>query len=340
LEIPHMIGAFGRPSRLTDGLAREDGSGHLPGSHIFKGYNLKMSHHQLGGSVRQLFTRGTRAVMAAAVLLTLAMADSQAGRFMDDRDFDEALSMKRTEMVRPGKPPPAQRAVTDVPTPTDNPASIPSAPATSGDRVNDPAEELNRLAHRMNQEVRRLVLEPVSDAYVVATSTPVRNGMTNVFSNLREPVWLAGHVLKGDWKAAETTAARFAINTTAGIGGVFDKAVEYGLTPRRSSMDEVFCHYGIGPGPYMVLPVLGPSSVRDAAGRVITIMAQYAVLGAFIVPYRIADVTLQYIAVREDVRSVEQQAVDPYVAERSMFIQLQKLSCGERLEIESRRSFQ
>jgi phospholipid-binding lipoprotein MlaA len=171
-------------------------------------------------------------------------------------------------------------------------------------------------------------------------SAPVRRGITNVFSNLREPVWLAGHVLKADWKAAETTAARFAINTTAGIGGVFDKAADYGLAPRKSSMDEVFCHYGVGPGPYMVLPVLGPSSVRDAAGRVVTIMAQYAVLGVFLVPYRIADVTLQYMAVREDMRPLEQQAVDSYAAERTVFIQLQKLSCGERLEIESRRSFQ
>jgi phospholipid-binding lipoprotein MlaA len=82
--------------------------------------------------------------------------------------------------------------------------------------------------------------------------------------------------------------------------------------------------------------VLGPSSVRDATGRALTIMAQYAVLGAFILPYRVVDVTLQYIEVRDELRSLEQQALDAYAAERSVFMQLQKLSCDERLDIESR----
>jgi len=275
----------------------------------------------------QVFKQGAHVVVTTALLLTATMAESHAGRFLDDRDFEEALSLNRADVVRPGRPPPT-------------PAALPDESAAFGDSVedsaDDPAEELNRLAHLLNQQVRRFVLEPVSDAYIEATSAPVRLGMANVFANLREPVWLAGHVLKGDWNAAETTAARFAINTTVGLGGVFDQAAEYGLGPRKATLDEVFCHYGIGPGPYIVLPVLGPSSVRDATGRVLTIMAQYAVLGVFLIPYRIADVTMQYIAVRDDLRSLEQEALDTYAAERSVFTQLQKLSCGERLDIESR----
>lgn len=280
--------------------------------------------------MRQLFRQGAHAAATAALFLTLGMAQSHAGRFLDDRDFEEALSMNRAG--------PANPYSEDRPTVTRTAA--PADSATSGeapeDSENDPAEELNRLAHQLNQEVRRLVLEPVSDAYIAATSAPVRMGMANVFSNLREPVWLAGHVLKGDWSAAETTAARFAINTTAGLGGVYDQAAEHGLAARKATLDEVFCHYGIGPGPYIVLPVLGPSSVRDATGRALTIMAQYAVLGAFILPYRVVDVTLQYIEVRDELRSMEQQALDAYAAERSVFMQLQKLSCDERLDIESR----
>jgi phospholipid-binding lipoprotein MlaA len=280
--------------------------------------------------VRQLFRQGAHAAVTAALFLTLSMAQSHAGRFLDDRDFEEALSMNRAKPVNPYSDdrPPVTRTAAPV-----DPAVSGEAPE---DSENDPAEELNRLAHQLNQEVRRLVLEPVSDAYVEATSAPVRMGMSNVFSNLREPVWLAGHVLKGDWSAAETTAARFAINTTVGLGGVYDQAAEYGLAARKATLDEVFCHYGIGPGPYIVLPVLGPSSVRDATGRALTIMAQYAVLGAFILPYRVVDVTLQYIEVRDELRSLEQQALDAYAAERSVFMQLQKLSCDERLDIESR----
>ena len=273
--------------------------------------------------MQQVFKQGAHVVVTATLLLTATMAESHAGRFLDDRDFEEALSLNRADAVRPDKP-------------SLLPTALPDESATPGNSVNDPAEELNRVAHLLNQQARRLVLEPVSEAYVEATSAPVRMAMTNVFSNLREPVWLAGHMLKGDWNAAETTAARFAINTTVGLGGVFDEAAEYGLTTRKATLDGVFCHYGIGPGPYIVLPVLGPSSVRDATGRVLTIMAQYAVLGAYLIPYRIADITMQYIAVRDDLRSLEQEALDSYAAERSVFIQLQKLSCGEQLDIESR----
>lgn len=278
--------------------------------------------------MRQLFKHCAHSVVTAAVLLALTTAESHAGRFLDDSDFEEAMSIHRTGTVTPDEAGLTQAAISADPA------------AAADDSVNDPAEELNRLAHRLNQEVRRFVLEPVIDSYTEATSTPVRTGVNNVLANLREPVWLAGHVLKGDWSAAETTAARFVINTTAGLGGVYDKAKEYGLDPHKATMDEVFCYYGIGPGAYVVLPVLGPSSVRDATGRVLTIMAQYAVLGVLLVPYRVADVTLQYMAIREDLNSVERQAVDAYAAERSVFTQLQKLSCGERLDVESRLFFQ
>lgn len=284
--------------------------------------------------MRQLFKHCAHSVAMAAVLLALTTAETHAGRFLDDNDFEEAMSLQRTRPVTADGPGLTRTVISA------DPAAAAGNGGDDGDSVNDPVEELNRLAHRLNQEVRRFVLEPVSDAYVEATSAPVRTGVANVFSNLREPVWLAGHVLKGDWNAAETTAARFAINTTAGLGGVYDKAKEYGLDPRKATLDEVFCHYGIGPGAYVVLPVLGPSSVRDATGRVLTIMAQYAVLGVMLVPYRIADVTLQYISVRDDLRSVERQALDAYAAERSVFMQLQKLSCGERLDVESRLFFQ
>ncbi|EWY40791.1 hypothetical protein N825_33215 [Skermanella stibiiresistens SB22] len=281
--------------------------------------------------MRQLCKQGARAIVAAAFLLVAGMAESQAGRFLDDRDFEEAMALGRmsagdrdwTSPSSSGTPTPATLTVMD-------------DQSAADETIGDPAEEVNRFAHLFNQQVRRLVLEPVSEAYVEATSAPVRQGVSNVFSNLREPVWLAGHVLKGDWGAAETTAARFAINTTVGLGGVYDEAARHGMEARKATIDEVFCHYGVGPGPYVVLPILGPSSARDLTGRVLTIMAQYAVLGAYLIPYRIADVTMQYIAVRNDLRSLDQQALDSYAAERSVFAQLQSLSCGERLTVESR----
>jgi phospholipid-binding lipoprotein MlaA len=244
--------------------------------------------------MRQVVKQGTHAIAVAAVLLTAAMAESHAGRFLDDRDFEEAMSLSRpqpawNEPVTAGRTPSAT-------------LPVPDESAVVGESIGDPAEEVNRLGHLLNQQLRRFVLDPVSEAYIDATSAPVRLGMANVFSNLREPVWLAGHILKGDWNAAETTAARFAINTTVGLGGIRDEAAGYGLDTRKASLDEVFCHYGIGPGPYIVLPVLGPSSVRDVTGRILTIMAQYAVLGVLLVPYRIADITIQYVTLRDDLR--------------------------------------
>ena len=279
--------------------------------------------------MRQVMKQGMHAIAVAAVLLTAAMAESHAGRFLDDRDFEEAMSLSRPQPAR-SDPVTAER-----PQPTAFSAPVQNESASVGESIEDPAEEVNRLGHLLNQQLRRFVLDPVSEAYIDATSAPVRLGMANVFSNLREPVWLAGHILKGDWNAAETTAARFAINTTVGLGGIRDEAAGYGLDTRKASLDEVFCHYGIGPGPYIVLPVLGPSSVRDVTGRILTIMAQYAVLGVLLVPYRIADITIQYVTLRDDLRYLDQQALDSYAAERSVFMQLHKLSCDERLDVES-----
>ena len=225
--------------------------------------------------MRQVLKQGAHVIAMAALLLTAAMAESHAGRFLDDRDFEEAMSLSRPPGRTTGQAGRTNRVL---------PAPVPDESADPRQLDRRPGGGSEPAGHLLNQQLRRLVLDPVSEAYVDATSAPVRMGMANVFSNLREPVWLAGHMLKGDWNAAETTAARFAINTTVGLGGILDEAAGYGLETRKASLDEVFCHYGIGPGPYIVLPVLGPSSVRDVTGRVLTIMAQYAVLGAFSFP--------------------------------------------------------
>lgn len=120
--------------------------------------------------MRQLFKHCAHSVAMAAVLLALTTAETHAGRFLDDSDFEEAMSLQQTGPVTAAGPGLTQTVVSA------DPAATAGNGGDAGDSVNDPVEELNRLAHRLNQEVRRFVLEPVSDAYVEATSAPVRTG--------------------------------------------------------------------------------------------------------------------------------------------------------------------
>ena len=131
---------------------------------------------------------------------------------------------------------------------------------------NDPAEPVNRAVFDANMAVDRAVVKPVAEAYRDNLSEGVRQGIQNAAGNLNEPFVAANDVLQGNFTRAWTSAQRFAINTTAGIGGVVDRAKDMGLPSHSTDIGQTLAVWGVGEGPYVQLPGLGPSNVRDAVG--------------------------------------------------------------------------
>ncbi|WP_199200451.1 MlaA family lipoprotein [Alkalicaulis satelles] len=139
--------------------------------------------------------------------------------------------------------------------------------ASAPDRANDPFEPVNRATLGFNLAADRAVVGPAARAYGQYTPQLARTGIGNVLRNLREPVVFANLVLQGQPGPAADAAFRFAANTTVGVGGLFDVAGREGVPRHEADFGQTLAVWGAGEGPYIVLPFIGPSSVRDSAGR-------------------------------------------------------------------------
>ena len=143
-----------------------------------------------------------------------------------------------------------------------------STPDGAPDRANDPFEPVNRATLGFNVAADRAVVGPAARAYGAYTPGFVRSGIGNVLRNLREPVVFANLILQGQPGPAADSAFRFAANTTVGLGGLFDVAGREGVPRHEADFGETMAVWGVGEGPYLMLPFLGPSNVRDTGGRV------------------------------------------------------------------------
>lgn len=129
----------------------------------------------------------------------------------------------------------------------------------------DPWEGFNRGSFAFNEGVDRFLLKPVAQGYDAVTPTPVRAGISNFFSNLGE-LWVgANNLLQGKPQQAVSDLGRFALNTTVGVFGLIDVATPMGLERHNEDFGQTLAVWGIGGGPYVVLPVFGPRTLRDAA---------------------------------------------------------------------------
>ncbi len=141
-----------------------------------------------------------------------------------------------------------------------------AAPARAGD--GDPLEPMNRVIFGFNRVTDTYLIRPVALGYRYITPQVVRTHIGNVSDNLYEPVNMVNALLQGDITQGMTTMWRFLINTTIGLGGINDVASEAGLARRSEDFGQTLATWGIGSGPYIVLPILGPSNLRDTTGRV------------------------------------------------------------------------
>lgn len=131
---------------------------------------------------------------------------------------------------------------------------------------NDPLEPMNRAAYFVHDGIDTLVLRPAAEMYRVFLPPEVRTAIRNVLANLRTPVILVNDLLQGETQRAATTTGRFLVNTTVGIGGIFDRATDFGLLGHTEDFGQTLAVWGAPEGPYLFIPVLGPSSPRDVVG--------------------------------------------------------------------------
>ena len=137
----------------------------------------------------------------------------------------------------------------------------------------DPWENMNRGTFAFNQKFDKYLLSPLAKGYRFILPSEVRTGVRNFLNNLTEPWSSINAALQGDLKNTGNTLARFLINSTIGILGVFDVATEIGFEKQKEDFGQTMAVHGVGPGPYLVLPFLGPSTLRDAIGKVTSIYA-------------------------------------------------------------------
>jgi len=145
-------------------------------------------------------------------------------------------------------------------------------------KANDPAnikdchEKLNRFTFAINKKLDDIIFEPVAKTYRILPS-PIRNGVSNSLSNLSNLVTIPNNILQGEFKKAGINTSRFTINTTLGILGFIDVAEKIGFEKyEKEDYGQTFATHGVGPGCYLVLPVLGPSTVRDTASSLVNVL--------------------------------------------------------------------
>lgn len=199
--------------------------------------------------------------------------------------------------------------------------------------ISDPLEPMNRVIFVFNDKVYFWVVKPVATGYKAVVPGPARMGVRNFFDNLEFPVRFVNCMLQGKIKGAGTELARFSLNSTIGILGLFDPAdTFFALEPRRETLGQTLGVYGMGNGIYLVLPFWGPSTARDAFGRVGDGFLKPA---NYIQPYELALAisSYRYINVASfrigDYEAVKEAAIDPYNAFKDAYLQYQKHRVGE-----------
>lgn len=141
--------------------------------------------------------------------------------------------------------------------------------AHASDSAADPWEGFNRRMFSFNELLDRNVLKPVAQAYYRITPQPVVNSIGNFFYNLQTPVTIVNQLLQFKPAAAAASTSRFMFNSTGGLVGLFDIATAMGLPKIKEDFGQTLAVWGLKPGPYLMVPVLGPSTVRDFGGRVV-----------------------------------------------------------------------
>jgi len=194
----------------------------------------------------------------------------------------------------------------------------------------DTLEGLNRSVWAFNRGADQVIVKPVTQVYRAVAPKPARDGVRNFFENISEPFSFINNVLQGHFDRAARNVGRFAVNSTIGIGGLFDHASRMKIRPADEDLGQTFAAWGMNGGPYIMLPLFGPSTLRDSVGFGLAQLAD---------PYRVclrecglpkgvplALTAAQVISIRADLiengaDNFLESSLDPYAAARSAYLQ-------------------
>lgn len=208
-----------------------------------------------------------------------------------------------------------------------------AACATTGDRASldprDPYEGFNRGVWGFNQAVDKVAVKPAATIYRTVTPVPARRGISRVLSNLGEPFSFINNLLQGKPKRAFNSLGRFLVNSTIGVGGLADHATDLGLPQTREDFGQTLAVGGARKSPYLVLPILGPSTVRDAVGTAVEWVGDPARIvmgselsttqGYVVTGTRVVDARSR--AMEDGTDSLLETSADSYAVARSAYFQ-------------------
>lgn len=196
----------------------------------------------------------------------------------------------------------------------------------------DPLEPFNRGVYQFNEGLDRAVLKPVATAYQDVTPSPVRTGVSNFFNNLRDLWSSVNALLQARPREAAENFMRFNVNTFFGLGGVLDIATEMRIERTTLDVGHTLGRWGVPSGPYLVLPVFGPSSVRDTVGLVADQRGDVVQQGVDHVPTRNALTALRVVDTRAHLlragELLEDVALDKYSFTRDAYLQRRQSQIG------------
>ena len=199
--------------------------------------------------------------------------------------------------------------------------------------INDPLEPLNRTVFGFNQALDAMFIRPIADFYRLLLPAPLREGVHNVLANLRSPVIFANDLLQGEFDRAGTTTSRFLINSTLGVGGLADWATDFGLPRHNEDFGQTLAVWGSPEGPFLMLPLIGPSNPRDAVGLAVDgfildpfgLMSTLSMDPDWVETTQIVRLSMTLIDERsqnvEELDDLQKSSLDFYAALRSLYRQ-------------------
>lgn len=194
--------------------------------------------------------------------------------------------------------------------------------------LQDPNEHANRQVLAMNQEM----LRPVAEAVQTVVPRPVHDRLHDFNSNLKEPRIFVNNLLQGRLDAASKTAARFAMNTTFGVGGLVDLATREGIPQQTGDFGQTLFVWGVGEGPYMVRPYWGPTTTRDAVGDVVDRFGDpVGLLTGTQIGIAITTASLDTVVRLGQLKMAEEASIDFYAFLRSSYYQTRRAELREAL---------
>ena len=209
------------------------------------------------------------------------------------------------------------------------------SPAPDGVDIHDPYEPVNRFTHNVNTALDTVAVRPVSQFYGAVLPSPVRQSFDNAAGNLGLPSAVLNKALQGDIESAVHNFTRFAVNTTLGVFGLFDPAADFGLEERPADFGNTLSTWGVNEGAYLVLPAIGPSTERDAAGFVVDSVTNP--IGLFFgsdtndarLSLSLTEILNFRYEFKDTIDGVLYDSADPYVHSRLFYLDSRRFGDGE-----------